>query len=839
MIDDTISMKDQSRSSWALRVRRSADIAIVIACLAAGAFVGSRYYHDSYAAGGKPWFYQVDFGPAVMWTCGHGFVLPDVASMEQLGRFLRQEVDQFSCDELPPQPTVRPLVGSHPWLTWSNLMRSAAAIWMFTGIAWSRLAPLAGILFGLTVAITFLLLRLVSGRLLAITGACFVLTSPLFIVEIPQFRDFAKVPFMLGLAWLMAQLLAPSNSSRRLMTISMAYGALLGVAIGFRNDALITIPPFVLVLMAARQPAGSNPWRQRSSAMLLAAIAFAAFASPVLRAYTNGGGSASSHAAFLGLMQPVETSLGVSNGRLYEVGYGLDDSYAAAVISGYASRKAGAPRRVGGHSPEYDAAATAYYLDLLRTMPADALARVLASIDRVVAMPSGAAEAQSISYIAALRPFYALRSRLLLALWWIWLPAVLAALLLVSLRDFRLAVILGVLFVYFAGYPAIQFSDRHILHLSVIPLASAAFVLQTLFKRQWGREWRNAVTIAAIGIAVVAVPLFLLRTVQESELRALIHGYLSAPTEPVNLTDRVLTDAKLALDFPVQRESQADGVVTTDYLIAEFGASGCSYAAVDLTVRYEASHAFADFTRRITVSVPRERGSARVAIATYSYSIAASPSGEELWYHAKGYEIPAAQRPCLTKVTRLRDPNQFPVLLNTTLPDDWENLPLYLTLARWERRRTSVTPAVYLSPPDAQLARVNGSDGSGDDPLGSSDLVAADRIVTMPIDGRLSVSGVGGLGGVGPFAYLAQFRERHLRSGQRLIVEGELKAGGLSAGWLSNGAWNGQIAIREPGRFVAVFEVPEDGVYSFVIANNLTGSSLRNVCDFTRLAWLP
>jgi hypothetical protein len=73
-------MNDQPRTSWALGVRRYADIVIVIACLAAGAFVGSRYYREVYAAGGsKPWFYQVDFGPAVMWTCGHGFVLPDVA----------------------------------------------------------------------------------------------------------------------------------------------------------------------------------------------------------------------------------------------------------------------------------------------------------------------------------------------------------------------------------------------------------------------------------------------------------------------------------------------------------------------------------------------------------------------------------------------------------------------------------------------------------------------------------------------------------------------------------------------------------------------------------------
>ena len=118
---------------------------------------------------------------------------------------------------------------------------------------------------------------------------------------------------------------------------------MLGVAIGFRNDALITIPPFVLLVMAAAHHpaarvaatrcglAAGRPWIRGLS-------------SPVLQAYANGGGSASSHAAFLGLMRPVDSALGVSNGGLYEVGYGLEDSYAAAVVSGYASRAAGALR---------------------------------------------------------------------------------------------------------------------------------------------------------------------------------------------------------------------------------------------------------------------------------------------------------------------------------------------------------------------------------------------------------------------------------------------------------------------------------------------------------------
>ncbi len=229
-----------------------------------------------------------------MWTCGHGFVLPDVTQLPALGRFLRQEVDQFSCGELPSQPPLRAAVGAQPWLTWSHLLRSSGVVWMFTGIAWSRLAPLAGLFFGTTVAMAYLLLRLVSGRVLATVGAAFVLTSPLFIVETCRNSEiFRKCRSCSALAWLMAQLLTLSISTRRRLAVSAAYGAVLGFAIGFRNDALITIPPFVLLVLAARHvcasctrgggAAGHCCWPESP---------FVVFSSPVLRAYTDGGGAA-------------------------------------------------------------------------------------------------------------------------------------------------------------------------------------------------------------------------------------------------------------------------------------------------------------------------------------------------------------------------------------------------------------------------------------------------------------------------------------------------------------------------------------------------------------------
>ena len=66
-----------------------------------------------------------------------------------------------------------------------------------------------------------------------------------------------------------------------------------------------------------------------------------------------------------------------------------------------------------------------------------------------------------------------------------------------------------------------------------------------------------------------------------------------------------------------------------------------------------------------------------------------------------------------------------------------------------------------------------------------------------------------------------------------------IKQGGLSIGWLSNGLWASLVTIADPGPFIVALEAPAAGNYSFVIANNLRGSSLTNVCELTRLAWLP
>ena len=238
-----------------------ADLLIAAILLALGFTIGAGYFRTVIAAGGQPWFYQVDFGPAVMMACGHGFTVPDDTQIPPLADFLQRKVPRFSCGELPERPPLRAPGGAQPWLAWAHLIRSAGIIWQFTDISWIALAPIAGVFLASTAVLSFMLLRLVAGVPLALAGTLAILTSPLMLVQLPYFRDFSKVPFMLAIGWVFASLMTPQLPLRRLIALATIYGIVLGVSLGFRNDPIVTLPVFFVLVATAGLSSAGIRWR--------------------------------------------------------------------------------------------------------------------------------------------------------------------------------------------------------------------------------------------------------------------------------------------------------------------------------------------------------------------------------------------------------------------------------------------------------------------------------------------------------------------------------------------------------------------------------------------------
>src|SRR5262249_23743250 len=155
---------------------------------------------------------------------------------------------------------------------------------------------------------------------------------------------------------------------------------------------------------------------------------------------------------------------------------------------------------------------------------ADTLARAFGSVETVVGLPAGATETQPPPYVTsrALLRLYVWRARLLRALSWIWPIGLAAALVLISLQRFGRAIPFGLLCVYFTAYPAIQFNDRHVLHLELIPLAGLLFVCDALRRGRWRGPVRQAVVFAGAAIVCLIAPLAVARVYQQRHMTALL-----------------------------------------------------------------------------------------------------------------------------------------------------------------------------------------------------------------------------------------------------------------------------------------------------------------------------
>ena len=87
-------------SNWPVDHARLLECAVVAVVFCVGTYVGLHAVRTFRALGGGQYFYQTEFGPAVMLACGRGFDDPDVRSVPALDDFLEQRVDTFDCASL-------------------------------------------------------------------------------------------------------------------------------------------------------------------------------------------------------------------------------------------------------------------------------------------------------------------------------------------------------------------------------------------------------------------------------------------------------------------------------------------------------------------------------------------------------------------------------------------------------------------------------------------------------------------------------------------------------------------------------------------------------------------
>ena len=644
------------------------DLLIALVIFAAGAWVGNGYTNASRAAGRTPMFYQQYFEPAVMLACGRGFAISVPAPVPALQDFLNQTVDSFSCDKIPADQRVRS-DGVFQWAMF-DLMALVGMCWRIFGVSWSRLAPVHGLLFGSVVAMAYGVFRCGMGRVLAVLCACALMVSSVHLLNLPHLRDYGKAPFVLAhvliLAWLLTRELRPWQR----LALAAAYGAVLGVGYGFRTDLLIDIPPFLVAALVCL-PGGIRKNLGLKAAMVVTCAGlFLGTAWPVLRQVVQGGGC-QFHVVLLGLDASFNDELGVSP-SYYEWTGGYVDGLTYLEVAGHHDR-VHTPSPIGYCTPDYDSASWEYLRAIVVRFPGDMITRAYGAVLRVTDIPFPWYDAP---LPGRLRTLYRLRSAMLEPLAGTARVASVLAILMLGAYSMRLGVCALLFLLYFGGYPALQFANRHYFHLEFIGWWAMGFLVETgirLLRRkpadglprtraEWRRVGLRGVQFAVVAASIIAVPLLIARAYQARQVDHMMKQLLDVPRVAVPMeTSADGTSFRL---IPVGIAGRPYEPMQTMYLDMLFDLTACP-RGVPITFKYDPAQPSWNFTHVLRGGPP---GTVRERVLLPVYRT------------FQGFDTDVESARCVTKVERLAYVRKLPLLPVLTLPHDWQALPPHQTL---------------------------------------------------------------------------------------------------------------------------------------------------------------
>lgn len=670
---------EQTEGGW----RASAvavDVAIALAIFCAATWIGVRVVQWFRDAGGVQEFYQSEYGPAVMFVCGRGLHNPDTRQAPALAAFLSRASDSFACSDLPPAIPAGALT---PFQTTGGYLQLAVALtWKVTGISWSRLAILNGVLFGCVATLTYCVFRLALWRSFALLAMLPALMWSPNLMLAPQLRDYAKGPFLLAVICIMGVLVVqPADRLRTFAWSSMA-GMVIGAGFGFRADLMIGLLPMALTIVFLLPATVSIP--TRLAAVSLLALSFVVVALPALGGYAKGGNTG--HVSLLGLSSEFDRTLRLQP-SIYRFVDLYNDTLAFSIVNGFAVRFEGKHDGVDLSTADYDRTAASYLRELAATFPADVVTRTLAAmrvvpryfLDVSLEPPLWAMSGESVQSGAPrlLRTMYWLRGGVSARLAPLAVPAVIASILGIAMASPRAAWLAVLVVVSFAGASAIQFHERHFYYLLFIPWLAFGIVAQALLgapalARDFTmRHVRQAVAVGAALAIAAGGAVLVSRVLQQRSARRLFEQYESARRAPLRVDARPAGSAATRLTVPEWNAPLPHdaGRVVTRFVAVQF-LDTCPRSSVDLTVRYEARDPDADLSETMTVPMRDEAAApTRVFIAAYD-------RGDES-IRFRGFEVGADRLSCIAAVFSVAGLDRAPILLNTTLAGGWRQERLY------------------------------------------------------------------------------------------------------------------------------------------------------------------
>ena len=324
------------------------------------------------------------YGPAVMLAAGRGFYQPALSASPALGEFLRNERDSLDVAELPPNlPEEENTVSSYH----RYLLYTVAFFWRLYGISWTSLEPLCALLLALCGVAVYGIMRLGMGRLLAVVLSVFFVLSPQMFTMLPSLRDFSKAPFLLMLIFLLGTLIKYRFRFGALLALAAGLGLLNGIAMGFRQDALVFVAPGLAILTAAVIREGRPFQWRRVLVPVVFLLAFWAAGHPMLGRME--GGAQPYHPMVQGFSMKRAASLGLEPGAYEPLASG-GDNYAFSMLNEYYRRVNKEPENCFAfNSRGSEIAGRQFLLDMALNFPGDLLARGYAALLRTLRYTDG------------------------------------------------------------------------------------------------------------------------------------------------------------------------------------------------------------------------------------------------------------------------------------------------------------------------------------------------------------------------------------------------------------------------------------------------------------------
>ena len=686
-----------------------------------------------------------------------------------------------------------------------------------------------GLVFGLVIVAAYAVFRLGMKRFWALLGALAFLSSSLHLYALTMLhREYIRALFTLAVLFLLGLILLGKNSARRLYLLSALTGVMIGWGLHFRQDLLLYFVPYLVLVLVFLPGFKWDRIKVKAIAVTLCLVM-------VVAAQFLAGGAfhleGTSVAAIGGLMEPLTYKMAVQD-PIYNLG--------SIWVMEYADSVPILHRDLLG-------AGTNYIQAVLLTFPADILLRAYASIIQVLDLPFIFVLPPLGVTSALVEVFYQVRSALLNFPPGFGAFLALVTLILIAIKNLRIALFYAFLMLFLSAYPAVDFQARHFFQLQIFTWFNLGFLLDR-FTRVAGRflsaprkdlralrqslpytdqEWKSIPRRAGIfalgGVLVLLLPLFSLRSMQQNTVAGMLLQYQEAKKEEIPLT-LLPQDGGYVLwtNEEVFRKPPSAGITYGELLMAEFDPQGCDFTTLWPRLQYNYDTESIRGTRQDLSSYARITLDPSVdKVQYYFQSVFANSSagwqGHPGYTYFAGIRLPASASACLKGIYRVEVPQSLPILLNAAVSEGWENTPLYQRSQLLEPGKQPDSPAampgtraIPVTPEQVAITKAPFQ-------FGPSGQWQADGY-TIPDQGTAAMEKIS------PYSVYQTLLETvpvQLKPGEGFTAHGQVLAGGVLFELLQDGTVHDRLLVTGPVPFNVRLEAQQEGEYTLRMSSHI------------------